>query len=552
MQAGATTQGLSEKSVVPSPTSSTQTAQRIGVPREVFPGEKRVATVPEVVEKLIKLGFSVAVESSAGDAANCSDDTYRAAGATVAESAAALWSGSDIVFKVRPPSADEVALMREGQILIGFIWPAQNPDLMQQLAAKKVTVLAIDALPRMLSRAQKMDALTSQAGVAGYRAVIEAANAFGRFFNGQITAAGKVPPAKVFIAGAGVAGLAAIGTAAGLGAIVRANDTRAEVADQVVSLGGEFVKVDYEEEGSGGGGYAKVMSEGFQQAQREMYAKQAREVDIIITTALIPGKPAPKLITAEMVKSMKPGSVIVDMAAEQGGNCELTEPGQSVVKHGVTIVGYTDLVSRLSKQSSTLYATNLFRLTEELCKTKDGIVDVNMKDDAIRGLTVIKNGEVTWPPPAPQLPPQQAAKPAAAAPAAKKSSHGHGAASEPMAGSKLAIMFGVAAALFWLIGASAPKEFLAHFTVFVLACFVGYMVVWNVKPALHTPLMSVTNAISSIIAIGALVQISPITSAMERPNSLITWVAAAGIVLTAINMFGGFAVTQRMLAMFRK
>ncbi|MCM2295470.1 Re/Si-specific NAD(P)(+) transhydrogenase subunit alpha [Rhodoferax sp.] len=550
MQAGATTQGLSEKSVVPSPASSTPTAQRIGVPCEVFPGEKRVATVPEVVEKLIKLGFSVAVESGAGDAANCSDDTYRAAGATVADSAAALWAGSDIVFKVRPPSVDEVALMREGQILIGFIWPAQNPELMQQLAAKKVTVLAIDSLPRMLSRAQKMDALTSQAGVAGYRAVIEAANAFGRFFNGQITAAGKVPPAKVFIAGAGVAGLAAIGTAAGLGAIVRANDTRAEVADQVVSLGGEFVKVDFEEEGSGGGGYAKVMSEGFQQAQREMYAKQAREVDIIITTALIPGKPAPKLITAEMVKSMKPGSVIVDMAAEQGGNCELTEPGQAVVKHGVTIVGYTDLVSRLSKQSSTLYATNLFRLTEELCKTKDGIVDVNMQDDAIRGLTVIKNGEVTWPPPALKVAaaPPAAAKPSAA-PAAKK---GHGQASAPMSSGKLAIMFAGVAVLFWLVGSSAPKEFLSHFTVFVLACFVGYMVVWNVKPALHTPLMSVTNAISSIIAIGALVQISPIADALDRPNSLITWIAGAAIVLTAINMFGGFAVTQRMLAMFRK
>lgn len=550
MQAGATTQGLSEKSVVPSPASSTPTAQRIGVPCEVFPGEKRVATVPEVVEKLIKLGFSVAVESGAGDAANCSDDTYRAAGATVADSAAALWAGSDIVFKVRPPSVDEVALMREGQILIGFIWPAQNPELMQQLAAKKVTVLAIDSLPRMLSRAQKMDALTSQAGVAGYRAVIEAANAFGRFFNGQITAAGKVPPAKVFIAGAGVAGLAAIGTAAGLGAIVRANDTRAEVADQVVSLGGEFVKVDFEEEGSGGGGYAKVMSEGFQQAQREMYAKQAREVDIIITTALIPGKPAPKLITAEMVKSMKPGSVIVDMAAEQGGNCELTEPGQAVVKHGVTIVGYTDLVSRLSKQSSTLYATNLFRLTEELCKTKDGIVDVNMQDDAIRGLTVIKNGEVTWPPPALKAAaaPPAAAKPSAA-PTAKK---GHGQASDPMSSGKLAIMFAGVAVLFWLVGSSAPKEFLSHFTVFVLACFVGYMVVWNVKPALHTPLMSVTNAISSIIAIGALVQISPIADALDRPNSLITWIAGAAIVLTAINMFGGFAVTQRMLAMFRK
>ena len=304
----------------------------IGVPKETAAGEKRVATVPEVVEKLIKLGFTVVVESGAGDAANFSDDTYRAAGAEIVPDAAALWARSDIVFKVRAPSHEEVGLMREGQTLISFIWPAQNPELMQQLAARKVTVLAMDSLPRMLSRAQKMDALTSMAGITGYRAVIEAAHAFGRFFNGQITAAGKVPPAKVFIAGAGVAGLAAIGTAVGLGAIVRANDTRAEVADQVVSLGGEFVKVDYEEEGSGGGGYAKVMSEGFQKAQREMYAKQAREVDIIITTALIPGKPAPKLITAEMVKSMKPGSVIVDMAAEQGGNCELTEPGQVVVQ----------------------------------------------------------------------------------------------------------------------------------------------------------------------------------------------------------------------------
>jgi NAD(P) transhydrogenase subunit alpha len=536
---------------------SAGTAQRIGVPREIFPGEKRVATVPEVVEKLTKLGFKVAIESGAGDLANFSDDTYRAAGAEVVESAAALWAASDIVFKVRGPGAEEVALLREGGTLISFIWPAQNPELMQQLAAKKATVLAIDALPRMLSRAQKMDALTSQAGVTGYRAVIEAANAFGRFFNGQITAAGKVPPAKVFIAGAGVAGLAAIGTAAGLGAIVRANDTRAEVADQVTSLGGEFVKVEFEEEGGGGGGggYAKVMSEGFQQAQRDMYAKQAKEVDIIITTALIPGKPAPKLITAEMVRSMKPGSVIVDMAAEQGGNCELTEPGQSVVKHGVTIVGYTDLASRLAKQSSTLYATNLFRLTEELCKTKDGVINVNMEDDAIRGLTVTKDGSITWPAPAPKMPaaPAAVAKPAEAATAAKKGGHGHGGGdSEPMAGSKLAIMFGVAAALFWLVGASAPPAFLGHFTVFVLACFVGYMVVWNVKPALHTPLMSVTNAISSIIAIGALVQISPIVGAANRPDSLITWVAGAGIVLTAINMFGGFAVTQRMLAMFRK
>jgi NAD(P) transhydrogenase subunit alpha len=520
----------------------------IGVPKEIAAGEKRVATVPEVVEKLIKLGFAVAVEAGAGDAANCSDETYRTAGARIIDTAARLWAESDIVFKVGVPTTEEVGLLRDGGTLIGFIWPSQNPELMKQLAAKRATVLAIDSLPRTLSRAQKMDALTSQAGVAGYRAVIEAANAFGRFFNGQITAAGKVPPAKVFIAGAGVAGLAAIGTAAGLGALVRANDTRAEVADQVVSLGGEFVKVDYEEEGSGGGGYAKVMSEGFQQAQREMYAKQAREVDIIITTALIPGKPAPRLITAEMVKSMKPGSVIVDMAAERGGNCELTEPGQVVVRHGVTIVGYTDLASRLAKQSSTLYSTNLFRLTEELCKTKDGNIDVNMDDEAIRGLTVIKNGEITWPPPAPKpsATPPAAAKPAAV-PAAKKG-HGHGGGGEPMPAQKLAIMFGVAAALFWFVGAHAPGAFLAHFTVFVLACFVGYMVVWNVTPALHTPLMSVTNAISSIIAIGALVQIAP--PAGWRAG-FAGWPSAA-IVLATINMFGGFAVTQRMLAMFRK
>jgi len=518
-------------------------ALTIGVPRETLAGEKRVATVPEVVEKLIKLGFSVAVESGAGDAANFSDETYRAAGAQIIEGAAKLYAASDIVFKVCVPTTEEVGLLREGGTLIGFIWPAQNPELMQQLAARKVTVLAIDSLPRMLSRAQKMDALTSQAGVAGYRAVIEAANAFGRFFNGQITAAGKVPPAKVFIAGAGVAGLAAIGTAAGLGAIVRANDTRAEVADQVVSLGGEFVKVDYEEEGGGGGGYAKVMSEGFQQAQREMYAKQAKEVDIIITTALIPGKPAPRLITAEMVQSMKPGSVIVDMAAERGGNCELTEPGQAVVKHGVTIVGYTDLNSRLAKQSSTLYSTNLFRLTEELCKTKDGIINVNMEDDAIRGLTVIKEGNITWPPPAPKpVAAPAAAKPAAAMPA--KKSGGHGQASAPASATSTAVTFLVAALMFWFVGANAPTAFLAHFTVFVLACFVGYMVVWNVTPALHTPLMSVTNAISSIIAIGALVQVGP--------EGWIRWLAVAGIALTAVNMFGGFAVTQRMLAMFRK
>jgi NAD(P) transhydrogenase subunit alpha len=526
--------------------------QVIGVPREAAAGEKRVATVPEVVEKLVKLGFKVAVESGAGEAANFSDDAYRAAGAEIVADAARLWAASDIVFKVRGPGASEIGLMREGGTLVSFIWPAQNPELMQSLAAKKATVLAMDSVPR-ISRAQKLDALSSMANIAGYRAVIEAAHHFGRFFTGQVTAAGKVPPAKVFVIGAGVAGLAAIGTASGLGAIVRANDTRPEVADQVKSLGGEFVAVEYEEEGTGVGGYAKLMSEGFQKAQRETFAKQAKEVDIIITTALIPGRPAPKLITAEMVRSMHPGSVIVDLASEQGGNCELTEPGKVAVKHGVTLIGYTDLPSRLARQSSTLYATNLLRLTEELCKKKDGVIDVNMEDEVIRGTTVVKSGTITWPPPAPKLsaaPPAPAKKATVPAPA---KAHGHGGAGAPAPLKATAIFFLAAAAAFWFIGAYAPPAFLAHFTVFVLACFVGYMVIWNVTPALHTPLMSVTNAISSIIAIGALVQVAPpVSEAGDRPENWIIGLAVLSIALVAINMFGGFAVTQRMLQMFRR
>ena len=521
----------------------------IGVPRESFPGERRVATVPEVVEKLIKQGFRVAVEAGAGDAAQISDESYRAAGAEVVADRPGLWAMSDIVFKVRGPRSDEVGLLREGGTLVSFIWPAQNPELLRELAARKATVLAMDSVPR-ISRAQKLDALSSMANIAGYRAVIEAAHHFGRFFTGQITAAGKVPPAKVFIIGAGVAGLAAIGAAAGLGAVVRANDTRPEVADQIKSLGGEYVPVDYVEEGAGTGGYAKVMSEGFQKAQRETFARQAKEVDIIITTALIPGKPAPKLISADMVRSMKPGSVIVDLAAEQGGNCELTEPGQVVVKHGVTIIGYTDLPSRLAKQSSTLYATNLLRLAEELCKAKDGAINVNMDDEVIRGTTVIKDGAITWPPPPPKLsaaPPKPAAKPMPPAP------KGHGAASAPASARATAVTFLLGAILFWFIGANAPAAFLGHFTVFVLACFVGYMVIWNVTPALHTPLMSVTNAISSIIALGALVQVAPpMLETAGRPTDWIIGLAVVSIALVAINMFGGFAVTQRMLQMFRK
>ena len=533
-------------------------ALSIGVPREVFPGEKRVATVPEVVEKLVKQGFRVTVEQGAGEGAQISDDAYRAAGAEVVADRAALWSAADMIFKVRAPDDAEVALLREGGTLVSFVWPAQNPELLQRLAARKATVLAMDSVPR-ISRAQKLDALSSMANIGGYRAVIEAAHAVGRFFTGSITAAGKVPPAKVFVIGAGVAGLAAIGTASGLGAIVRANDTRPEVADQIKSLGGEYVPVDYVEEGSGVGGYAKVMSEGFQKAQREVFAREAQGADIIITTALIPGKPAPKLITEAMVKSMKQGSVIVDMAAEQGGNCELTVPGQSVVRHGVTIIGYTDLPSRLSKQASTLYANNLLRLVEDMLKTKSiegDAIRIDMNDEVLRGATVIDQGTVTWPPPPPKLsaaPP--AVKPTAAAVPATKPK-GHGEVSGPMSGTKTAVIFGAGALLFLLIGRYAPPSFLGHFTVFVLACFVGYMVVWNVKPALHTPLMSVTNAVSSIIAIGALVQLAPdltkISADLSRPNEWIRWLSVVAIVLATINMFGGFAVTQRMLQMFRK
>src|SRR5580765_2785716 len=416
-------------------------SQLIGVPRESAAGEKRVATVPEAVERLGKLGFRVAVQSGAGAAANFADDTYRAAGAEIVGEAARLWASADIIFKVRAPAADEVQMLRPGTTLVSFLWPAQNPSLMQALAARKVTVLAMDSVPR-ISRAQKLDALSSMANIAGYRAVIEAAHAFGRFFTGQITAAGKVPPARVFVIGAGVAGLAAIGAASGLGAIVLANDTRPEVADQIKSLGGEYIGVDYVEEGSGVGGYAKVMSEGFQKAQREVFAKQAKDVDIIITTALIPGKPAPKLITEDMVKSMKQGSVIVDMAAEQGGNCELTVPGEIVVRHGVTIIGYKDLPSRLAKQASTLYATNLLRLTEDLVKTKSiegDTIAIDMQDEVLRGTTVINQGEVTWPPPPPKLsaapPPAAAAKPVVAPPKAK----GHGEPSGPMSGTKTAV-----------------------------------------------------------------------------------------------------------------
>ncbi len=510
---------------------------KIGVPRESHPGERRVATTPDVASQLMKLGYSVVVQSGAGAEASFSDDAYRGAGCEIVASSAEVYDQSDIVLKVRAPDNDELGMLRSGQTLISFIWPAQNPDLLATLTERGVTALAMDSVPR-ISRAQKMDALSSMANIGGYRAVVEAAQHFGRFFTGQITAAGKIPPAKVLVIGAGVAGLAAIGAAKSMGAIVRSFDTRPEVKEQVESMDAEFLMLDFDDEdGSGEGGYAKVMSKEFIEAEMALFAEQARDVDIIITTALIPGKPAPRLITAEMVESMKDGSVIVDLAAEQGGNCELTEPGRVVTKNGVTLIGYTDLPSRLATQSSQLYGTNLRHLLTDMTPDKNGELVVDMNDEAIRGATICIGGETTWPPPAPKLSaaPKAATKPPppVVEPEQKKS----------VAGPLIAMALG-GLALFG-VGAVAPESFMAHFTVFVLACFVGYMVIWNVTPALHTPLMSVTNAISSIIVIGALLQIS-------SDSLLIMLIAAFTVLITSINIAGGFAVTRRMLEMFRK
>ena len=511
---------------------------KIGVPRETHAGERRVATTPDVAVQLIKLGFDVAVESGAGEHASYSDGAYKEAGCEVLASRSDLWQQSDIILKVRAPEGDEAAGLRSDQTLISFLWPGQNAELLQQLTDSGATVMAMDSVPR-ISRAQKMDALSSMANIAGYRAVVEAAQHFGRFFTGQITAAGKVPPAKVMVIGAGVAGLAAIGAAKSMGAIVRAFDTRPEVKEQVESMDAEFLMLDFEddEDGAGEGGYAKTMSEEFIKAEMALFAEQAKDVDIIITTALIPGKPAPRLITADMVASMKDGSVIVDLAAEQGGNCELTEPGKVAHANGVSIIGYTDLPSRLATQSSQLYATNLRHLLTDMTPEKDGNIVVDFEDEVVRGTTVCRAGETTWPPPAPKLsaaPPKAAPAPAPIVKEEKKPS---------MAGPIIGMVIAGLALLG--VGSVAPESFMAHFTVFVLACFVGYMVIWNVSPALHTPLMSVTNAISSIIVIGALLQIS-------SADSLIMWIAAATLLITSINIAGGFAVTRRMLEMFRK
>ena len=519
----------------------------VGVPKETRAGERRVALTPETAGRIAKLGHELLIESGAGGDADFSDEAYREAGVEVVDSAAAVYERADVLMKVRAPEGDELERLRSGQILVSFVWPGQNEALMETLKERGVTAIAMDSVPR-ISRAQKLDALSSMANIAGYRAVVEAANAFGRFFTGQVTAAGKVPPAKVLVIGAGVAGLAAIGAARGMGAIVRAFDTRPEVAEQVSSMGGEFLMLEFEDDGDGEGGYAKVMSDEFIEAEFALFREQAKEVDIVITTALIPGRPAPELWTADMVEAMKPGSVVVDLAAEQGGNCKLTRADEVVEHAGVKILGYTDLPSRMAAQSSQLYGTNLRHLLTDLTPGKDGVVHVNMEDEVIRGATVVHDGEITWPPPAPKLskaPRKPApAKPAAAAKGASHGGHGsHGAGAEVPGNPFVALAIGAIAVL--LVGAVAPPEFMSHFIVFVLACFVGYQVVWSVTPALHTPLMSVTNAISGIIVVGALLQIS-------APSGLVVFLAAVATLIASINIVGGFLVTERMLKMFRK
>lgn len=507
----------------------------IGIIKERLTNEARVAATPKTVGQLRMLGFEVTIERGAGKLASFEDAAYLAAGATLSDTVT-VWQ-SDIVMKVNAPTDDEIALTRKGSTLISFIWPAQNPDLLEKLAARNITVMSMDAVPR-ISRAQSLDALSSMANIAGYRAIVEAAHEFGRFFTGQITAAGKVPPAKVMVIGAGVAGLAAIGAAGSLGAVVRAFDTRPEVREQVRSMGAEFLELDFKEDAGSGDGYAKVMSEAFIKAEMELFAAQAKEVDIIVTTALIPGRPAPKLITAEMVASMNAGSVIVDLAAQTGGNCELTVPDKVVTtENGVKIIGYTDLPSRLPTQSSQLYGTNLVNLLKLLCKEKNGDIYVDFDDVVIRGVTVIRDGEVTWPAPPVQVSAAAKAEPIVAKQPEKIKE-------KPASPLQKYALIALAVVLFGWFANAAPAAFLSHFTVFALSCVVGYYVVWNVSHALHTPLMSVTNAISGIIVVGAVLQIGG--------GGWVGFLSFIAVLIASINIFGGFTVTQRMLKMFRK
>ncbi|MDP3263357.1 MAG: Re/Si-specific NAD(P)(+) transhydrogenase subunit alpha [Tabrizicola sp.] len=521
---------------------------KIGALTEIFAGENRVAMTPDSALQLVKLGHTACVQAGAGAKAGFSDALYAAAGVEVLPTAAAVVDAADVIVKVRGPEADELAAMRDGQTLISFFWPAQNAELLEAAAKKSLTIVAMDMVPR-ISRAQKMDALSSMANIAGYRAVIEAGNNFGRFFTGQVTAAGKVPPAKVLIVGAGVAGLAAIGTAVSLGAIVHAFDVRPEVAEQIESMGASFVFLEFEatQDGAATGGYAAPSSPEFREKQLAKFRELAPEMDIVITTALIPGRPAPKLWTEDMVRMMKPGSVIVDLAAERGGNCDLTVPDQKIVTdNGVTIVGYTDFPSRMAAQASTLYSTNIRHMLTDLTPKKDGVIAHNMEDDVIRGATAAHLGAVTYPPPPPKIAAIAAAKPKPKAveltPVERRAQEV--AAFKAQTRNQVALL-AVGGGLMLLAGLYAPASFMAHFIVFVLAVFVGFQVIWNVSHSLHTPLMAVTNAISSIIILGALMQIG-------SGSWLVVILAAASVFMAGINIFGGFMVTRRMLAMFQK
>ncbi len=541
----ATANALNQESV------SNRPRRRLAIPKESFIGERRVAIAPANIAAFQKLGFDVSIESGAGLASGFSDADYSKAGASIAINVSELFGAADAVLKVRPPTQSEIGMLRPGTFIASLIQPAQNQDLLGHLARAKISALALDMIPRT-TKAQKMDVLSSMANLAGYRAVIEAAAAFSRPFTGQITAAGKMPPAKILVIGAGVAGLAAIGAGRGLGAIVRAFDTRPEVKEQITSMGAEFLELNFQEDGSGEGGYAKVMSPEFIKAEMELFAKQAKEVDIIITTALIPGVRAPILITEEMVRSMRRGSVVVDLAAEQGGNCALTKAGEIVQFDGVSIVGFTDLAGRMASQASQLLGNNMVNLLDAMCTTgkeKTGF-RIDMDDETIRPAMVAHQGDVTWPPPkkpASPSPAKPAAPAKAAAPAAKNhGGHGHGSAPTQMDGRYVLAYWIVGGAFLWWLGRSAPAEFINHLTVFILACFIGWQLIWNVTPALHTPLMSVTNAISGIIVVGAMLQVSGPTNAVS------TWLAVLAVLVATINIAGGFLVTQRMLKMFRK
>ncbi|WP_030547045.1 Re/Si-specific NAD(P)(+) transhydrogenase subunit alpha [Streptomyces albus] len=513
--------------------------QRLGVVAESATGETRVAATPDTVRRLISLGYDVLVESGAGQRSDFADELYAQAGAKIGSREDA-WR-SDVVLKVDPPAPEEVGLLRDDATLIGLIGPALRPELVETLTQRSITVLAMDAVPR-ISRAQSLDVLSSMANIAGYRAVIEAAHRFGRFFTGQVTAAGKVPPAKVLVAGAGVAGLAAIGAAKGLGAVVRATDPRPEVADQVRSLGGDFLAVEVEQEASADG-YAKATSEDYDRRAAEIYAEQAAEVDIVITTALIPGRPAPRLLTAEHVASMRPGSVIVDMAAAQGGNVAGSVAGEVVVTdNGVTIIGYTDLPGRLPAQASQLYGTNIVNLMKLLTPGKDGQVVLDFDDVVQRSMTVVRAGEKTWPPPPVQVSAAPAAQPK---PAEGATPTAESKRKQPMPQSRKLALGGLVALGLFLLTAVSPSQLAGNFTVFVLAIVIGYYVIGSVHHALHTPLMSVTNAISGIIVVGALLQIG-------HGNTVVTVLSFAAVLLASINIFGGFAVTRRMLGMFSK